>query len=243
MADRLSEMFSLLSEYRHAQLRDKPALLLGEACKSNNIADVILVLSRYPEAVRWRDSNNGKTALHLAIAHRNIEIANILIQQGADLNAVDHSGVSSLMMARLKGWTLNGEKQEEPDTARAQRARRAYEQATRADDAAHQHRRRDTSTRAQRTYEAPKAPGSYDASGLAAFDADAQGYVLSSSGDAIAFNDHKEASRWILTVANRANTAQVFEIANHPTLDRKFSAKARKMSPQSTARPSGPKGP
>lgn len=246
MQDRLSDMFNLLGEYRQAQLRDTPALLLGEACKSNNIADVILVLSRYPEAVRWRDSCNGKTALHLAIEHRNLEIANLLIQQGADLHAIDKRGMSCLILACMKGWSRLGENDEPVSHAQARRARRAYEDAMRGGDRARQsqqHSRSDTSTRTARTYEAPKTPASYDASGKAAFDADEQGYVLSASGDAIAFSDHKEASRWILTVANRANTAQVFEIANHPTLDRKLSAKARKTSPQSTARPSGAKGP
>lgn len=245
MHDRLSQMFSLLSEYRRAQLRDTPALLLGDACKDGNIADVMLVLHHYPHAVHWRDSGNGKTALHLAIENERIEIANILIQQGADLHAVDHRGISCLFKARMKGWGRIGENDEPVSAAHARRARRAYEDAQRAADTASQSQRQRTynASASPRNVSAPTTPSSYDASGKVTFELDDDGYVLSSSGDVVVFNDHKEASRWILTVANRANVAQVFDIATHPKMDGKYSAKGRAIAPSTSQRPAGPKSP
>ncbi len=246
MHDRLSQMFNLLSEYRRAQLRDEPSLMLGTACKTNNIADVMLVLAHYPDAVRWRDGASGKTALHLAIEHRNLEIANLLMQQGADIHAVDHRGTSCLMLARLRGWSRTSVDDEPISHAQARRARRAYEEAMRAGDTARraqQQRRSDASAHTARSYDAPKTPTTYDAGGKASFATDPQGYILSDSGDVAVFDDHKAASRWILTVGNRANVAQVFEIANHPTRDRAFTVQARKIAPQAAQQAGGPKGP
>lgn len=245
MHDRLSQMFNLLGEYRRTQLREAPALLLGDACKEGNIADVMLVLHHYPAAVRWRDSGNGKTALHLAIEHGRIEIANILIQQGADLHAVDHRGISCLVKARMKGWGRVGENDEPVSAAQARRARRAYADAQRAADTAGQSQRQRTynASASPRNFTAPTTPSSYDAGGKAIFGLDDDGYVLSSSGDIIMFNDHKEASRWILTVANRANVAQVFDIATHPKITGKYSAKGRAIAPSTSQRPAGPKSP
>ena len=245
MHDRLSKMFNLLGEYRREELRNTPALMLGDACKSGNIADVMLVLHHYPHAVHWRDSANGKTALHLAIENERIEIANILIQQGADLHAVDHRGISCLFKARMKGWGRVGENDEPVSSAQARRARRAYEDAQRAADTAGQSQRQRSynASASPRNFTAPTTPSSYDATGKAAFGLDDDGYVLSSSGDVVVFNDHKEASRWILTVANRANVAQVFDIATHPTLTGKYSAKGRAIAPSASQRPAGPKSP
>lgn len=245
MNDRLSRMFNLLGEYRREQLRDAPALMLGNACKDGNIADVMLVLQQYPQAVRWRDSENGKTALHLAIEHERIEIANILIQQGADLNAIDKQGISCLFKARMKGWGRVGEQDEPVSYADVRRARRAYEEAQRATSSAGQSQQQRTynASASPRNFTAPSTPSHYDASGKASFALDEDGHVLSSSGDVVMFNDHKEASRWILTVANRANVAQVFEIANHPTIDKKYSAKGRKITPSAAQQPPQPKSP
>lgn len=244
MSHRLSAMFNLLAATRREALERHPARMLGSACADGNIIDVMLVIDRYPECVHWHDAQTGQTALFIAINHEHLEIANLLIQQGADIHARDYQGISCLFKARMKGWDIEGVADPMRNDA-SQRARRAYEDAMRSANAAQQdwQRRYDSDAKTAHTTQAPEAPTSYSAAGKAEFSVDAQGYLLSSSGDVVVFADQKAAGRWILTVGNRANVAQVFEIANHPTQDKKFTVQARRASAQAAQQPPRAKGP
>ncbi len=71
---------------------------------------------------------------------------------------------------------------------------------------------------------------SRDAQGQVRFATDAKGHVLAENGAVVPFDTHKDASRWILTVGNRARVSQVFEMAVHPEQDGKLAVQARAMA-------------
>lgn len=52
-----------------------------------------------------RSSQHGETALHLAVAHNSIGMVRILLEEGADRNAVDGKGFTPLLWAAFFGQT------------------------------------------------------------------------------------------------------------------------------------------
>ena len=53
-----------------------------------------------------RRNNDGETPLHLAIIHRNIEMCELLIEGGADVNVTDGDGGTPLHYATKRGHTV-----------------------------------------------------------------------------------------------------------------------------------------
>ena len=56
-----------------------------EACRSGNVVEVQYFIER---GINNR-SNERKTGLHYAVCHGHIDVAKVLIRNGADVNAVD----------------------------------------------------------------------------------------------------------------------------------------------------------
>lgn len=71
-----------------------------KACQENDIETVQAILKQQPEMAALGDYN-GWTALHCAVGYGHMEIVELLISHGADVNAVDKSGWSALRYAVL----------------------------------------------------------------------------------------------------------------------------------------------
>ena len=81
-------------------LRGDPALL--DAAKKGNLARVQKLLS--PENINCRDSQGrNSTPLHLAAGYNNLEVAEFLLENGADVNAQDKGGLIPLHNASSYG--------------------------------------------------------------------------------------------------------------------------------------------
>src|SRR3990167_11292551 len=61
-------------------------------------------LPQYHINVNQHDiSEHGMTALHFAAWHNYVEITKILLNNKADINCLDHRGLSPLMIAAIRG--------------------------------------------------------------------------------------------------------------------------------------------
>jgi ankyrin repeat protein len=69
---------------------------------ADSVAVASLLLERGAAAIDARD-NIGRTALLVAIGHRNPSLASFLVERGADVNAADAEGRTPLSLARGKG--------------------------------------------------------------------------------------------------------------------------------------------
>lgn len=84
-------------------LRGKSALL--DAAKKGNLARVQRLVS--PENINCRDScGRNSTPLHLAAGYNNFEVAEFLLENGADVNAQDKGGLIPLHNASSYGMHL-----------------------------------------------------------------------------------------------------------------------------------------
>lgn len=66
---------------------------------AEKLADFI---TRHPDAINWRDED-GRTALIKSVAHGtgHIDVMEMLLSKGANINAVDDAGMTALMFAAL----------------------------------------------------------------------------------------------------------------------------------------------
>lgn len=84
-------------------LRGNAALL--DAAKKGNLARVKRLLT--PENVNCRDTQGrNSTPLHLAAGYNNYEVAEYLLENGADVNATDRGGLISLHNASSFGHEM-----------------------------------------------------------------------------------------------------------------------------------------
>lgn len=68
--------------------------------KSDTRKAVVEVLLKSGANVNAKASRDGETPIHKAIARRDIEVVKLLVEYGADVNAISKSGVTSLYFAR-----------------------------------------------------------------------------------------------------------------------------------------------
>ena len=73
-----------------------------ELCRSGNTADLKILLQQDTSLVNFKQSN-GFTPFIIATYHGQVAISELLIKQGADINAQDRSGNTALM-----GLCFNG---------------------------------------------------------------------------------------------------------------------------------------
>lgn len=69
----------------------------------NNDVDGVRFFSKSGQSLVNQKNIGGATALHLAARQQNLEMATILIENGADVNATDNEGWTALMRASLAG--------------------------------------------------------------------------------------------------------------------------------------------
>ncbi len=72
---------------------------LHEAIRSGDLDKVKELLASDPEALHRGDGALGETPLHQAAASDEVEIAEFLIESGADVNAMDNRRVTPLTTA------------------------------------------------------------------------------------------------------------------------------------------------
>lgn len=77
---------------------------LVEAAESQEWAHVI-ALTAVGRDVNLRARGNGRTALHYAAGYGEVEVADVLLRAGAEVNARDRAGMTPLSWACLKGQT------------------------------------------------------------------------------------------------------------------------------------------
>lgn len=68
--------------------------------KNDTRKAVVETLLKSGANVNAKTSRDGETPIHKAVANRDIEIVKLLIEHGADVNAISKSGVTSLYFAR-----------------------------------------------------------------------------------------------------------------------------------------------
>ena len=69
-------------------------------CGSGSLVDVKKHIETNPLFVACRNSNGGSTGLHFAVRSKNKEMVELLVEQGANINAFDFQGQSPLDIAR-----------------------------------------------------------------------------------------------------------------------------------------------
>lgn len=73
--------------------------ILNRAVKHGALSTVQAMLKAHPELVNAKDSRIGATPLHWAVIRNHSDIAELLIDKGADVNAVDKFGMTPLHKA------------------------------------------------------------------------------------------------------------------------------------------------
>jgi hypothetical protein len=75
------------------------------AIAAGNLNVIRTLIEQHPEALDRRLSSvyHGQTALHFAITRGRLDILDLLIELGADLEATDHHGQTALEFAKLRG--------------------------------------------------------------------------------------------------------------------------------------------
>nr|WP_299454833.1 ankyrin repeat domain-containing protein [uncultured Microscilla sp.] len=94
---------SLLNKFYTPNIMMDNNHLFIEAVRSGNLSTVKQHLSKYPEAVNQKNAQ-GFTPLILAAYYDQLPVVAYLIEQGADISAVDASGNTALMGACFKGY-------------------------------------------------------------------------------------------------------------------------------------------
>ncbi|WP_051359856.1 ankyrin repeat domain-containing protein [Adhaeribacter aquaticus] len=73
-----------------------------EAVKSGNLEEVKSLLDNEPDIVNTKD-NKGYTLLHLAAQEGNGDLIKLLLERGADINALTEDGQSPMEIAIKQG--------------------------------------------------------------------------------------------------------------------------------------------
>jgi len=78
---------------------------IHEAAQNGDIKKVALLLKQQPSLVSSKDEKYGQTALHVAALNNQMDVAKLLIENKADVNAKANNGSTPLHLAAGKGNT------------------------------------------------------------------------------------------------------------------------------------------
>mgnify|MGYP000306317163 CR=1 FL=1 len=70
-----------------------------EACEDNRISEVLSFIDESPDIV-FQKNDKGWTGLIVSCFHNHYELAKILVENGAEINATNNKGTSVLMYAK-----------------------------------------------------------------------------------------------------------------------------------------------
>ena len=93
---------------------------IHDAVAGGTVEEVQAMLARQPELVHERDPRDHRTPLHYAVRNARLEMMELLVAQGADLNARDITGMTPLHIAAWMGfrqealWLLDNGAELEP---------------------------------------------------------------------------------------------------------------------------------
>ena len=72
---------------------------IEQAIRAQSMSRLVEAVARHPERVNWRDAKNSMTPLHWAVMGNQTNMAEYLLDHGADVNAGDRYGMTPLHKA------------------------------------------------------------------------------------------------------------------------------------------------
>ena len=106
--EKLLELNVPLEEINKATKRGRTPLRQTASRGHTRVAEKLLSLGMTAEMVNAVDALKGRSALHYAAFHANIDLLNLLLQKGADPQIQDKKGKTALNLC-TEQWTLRGE--------------------------------------------------------------------------------------------------------------------------------------